>query len=113
MGSGVRNIYKYNKIYSGANPEFIEGDVFKTIIPLTPQVTPQAEMDSENNRTELLLEFCKVPRSRKDIQEFLRLKDRRYLANIVLKPLVSGNLLKLTIPDKPTSPNQKYYSKTY
>ncbi len=41
LGSGVRNIYKYNKIYSGAEPIFIEGDVFKTIIPLTPQVTPQ------------------------------------------------------------------------
>ncbi|MCB2308739.1 hypothetical protein LGL08_19465 [Clostridium estertheticum] len=35
LGSGVRNIYKYNKIYSGAEPIFIEGDIFKTIIPLT------------------------------------------------------------------------------
>ena len=33
LDSGVRNIYKYNKIYSGAAPEFIEGNVFKTIIP--------------------------------------------------------------------------------
>ncbi len=43
LGSGVRNIYKYNKIYSGAEPTFIEGDVFKTVIPLTPQATPQAD----------------------------------------------------------------------
>jgi len=115
LGSGVRNIYKYNKIYSGADPEFIEGDVFKTIIPLTPQatpqVTPQAEMDAEDKRTESILEFCKEPRSRKEIQQFLGLKDRRYLAKSVLKPLVKGNLLNLTMPDKPTSPNQKYYSK--
>ena len=34
LGSGVRNITKYNKIYSGAAPTFIEGDVFKTSIPL-------------------------------------------------------------------------------
>ena len=39
LGSGVRNIYKYNKIYSGAEPTFIEGDVFKTIIPLVPQTS--------------------------------------------------------------------------
>jgi ATP-dependent DNA helicase RecG len=78
LGSGVRNIYKYNKIYSGADPEFIEGDVFKTIIPLTPQ----AEMDAEDKRTESILEFCKEPRSRKEIQQFLGLKDRRYLGEL-------------------------------
>ncbi len=35
LGSGIRNTYKYCSIYtSGAEPEFIEEDVFKTIIPL-------------------------------------------------------------------------------
>jgi ATP-dependent DNA helicase RecG len=34
LGSGVRNLYKYTKIYSGGEPELIEEDVFKTIIPL-------------------------------------------------------------------------------
>ena len=34
LGSGIRNLYKYTKIYSGMEPEFIEGDVFKTIVPL-------------------------------------------------------------------------------
>ena len=34
LGSGVRNIYKSNKIYSGADPVFIEEDVFKTTILL-------------------------------------------------------------------------------
>ena len=34
LGSGVRNLYKYSKIYSGDEPELIEGDVFKTIVPL-------------------------------------------------------------------------------
>ena len=35
LGSGMRNSYKFTKLYSGAEPEFIEGDVFKIIIPLT------------------------------------------------------------------------------
>ena len=41
-GSAVRNIYKYNKVYSGAEPVFIEGDVFKTIVPLTTQASTHA-----------------------------------------------------------------------
>lgn len=34
LGSGVRNIFKYSKYYSGKEPEFIEGDVFRIIVPL-------------------------------------------------------------------------------
>ncbi|GHU16210.1 hypothetical protein FACS1894163_05120 [Spirochaetia bacterium] len=38
LGSGVRNLYKYTQIYSGSDPELIEGDVFRTIIPLLSAV---------------------------------------------------------------------------
>ena len=34
LGSGMRNTYKYTKLYSGGTPEFIEGDVFRTVVPL-------------------------------------------------------------------------------
>ena len=35
LGSGIRNTFKYCGIYSpGTTPEFNEGDIFKTIIPL-------------------------------------------------------------------------------
>lgn len=34
LGSGVHNLFKYSKYYSGKEPEFVEGDVFKIIIPL-------------------------------------------------------------------------------
>ena len=34
LASGVRNLYKYSKIYSGKDSEFIEGDVFRIIVPL-------------------------------------------------------------------------------
>ena len=40
LGSGVRNLYKYTPIYSGQDPQLIEGDVFTTIIPLPGSVTP-------------------------------------------------------------------------
>ena len=34
LGSGIRNIKHYAKIYSNSEPVFIEGDVFKTIIEI-------------------------------------------------------------------------------
>ena len=37
-------------------------------------------------------------------------KHRGYFRRKILNPLIKGGLLKPTIPDKPTSPNQKYYS---
>ena len=38
MGSGIRNLYKYTKIYSEGEPELIEGDIFRTIIPIRPEL---------------------------------------------------------------------------
>src|SRR5665648_238797 len=125
LGSGVRNIYKYSKIYSGAEPTFIEGDVFKTIIPLTAQVTAQATAQvtaqataqvtaqataQENEEIERLLKYCEIPKSRSEMQEFMNLNHREYFRKSILTPLIKGGLLKLTMPDTPTSPNQKYYS---
>lgn len=34
LGSGVRNLFKYSKFYSGAEPSFEEGDVFRIVVPL-------------------------------------------------------------------------------
>lgn len=34
LGSGVRNLFKYTKLYSGQEPEFKEGDVFRITVPL-------------------------------------------------------------------------------
>lgn len=118
LGSGVKNIVKYNRIYSGADPVFMEEDVFRTIIPLTmhvsdqatPQATPQAETEVYEDRTREILEFCKTPRTRQEIQNHIEIKDPKDFRKRILNPLIKGGLLKLTIPDKPTSPNQKYYA---
>jgi ATP-dependent DNA helicase RecG len=38
LGSGVRNLFKYCKIYSNKVPQMIEEDVFKTIVPLSEKI---------------------------------------------------------------------------
>jgi len=42
LGSGMRNTYKFTKLYSGGVPQFIEGDTFKTVIPLNGTATLKA-----------------------------------------------------------------------
>jgi ATP-dependent DNA helicase RecG len=37
LGSGVRNLFKYSKYYSGQEPELIEGDDFRIIVPLNEE----------------------------------------------------------------------------
>jgi predicted HTH transcriptional regulator len=79
LGSGVRNLFKYCRHYSGRKiPELIEEDIFKCIVPLTaeattqateqatPQVTPQVE------RLEQIYKFCQTPRSSKEIQAHIK-----------------------------------------
>ena len=34
LGSGVRKLFKYSKYYSGKDPQFVEDDVFRIIVPL-------------------------------------------------------------------------------
>ena len=109
LGSGVRNLVKYTKLYSNSKPQLREEDIFKIIIPITPQVTPQ--VNPQATQQAKILEFCKTPKTREEIQNFLNLKDREYFRSEILKPLINKELLLLTIPNKLTSPKQKYYSK--
>ncbi|MGI6501675.1 MAG: RNA-binding domain-containing protein [Anaerostipes sp.] len=51
LGSGVRNLYKYTKIYSGGEPDFEEGDVFKLTVPLCND-TDESKNESNESKNE-------------------------------------------------------------
>lgn len=61
LGSGMRNTYKYTKLYSGAEPTFSEGDVFRIIVPLNeaaaatvgPAKVPKSHVDTLDDTLEL------------------------------------------------------------
>lgn len=55
-----------------------------------------------------LIEFMDVPRTRKELQEFLGYKSRNYLKDKILNPLIAAGKIDLTVLDKPKSPKQKY-----
>jgi ATP-dependent DNA helicase RecG len=50
LGSGIRNLVKYTKLYSGGEPELIEGDIFKTITPLSMTSEKQANKSNGKKR---------------------------------------------------------------
>lgn len=106
LGSGMRNTYKYTQLYSGGTPEFIEDDIFRTIIPLAPvavkkvgpQVTPQ----------DIILAFCTKPHSKAEIMQHCGYSDSKNFTRKYLRPLLENGRLQMTIPDKPRSRNQQY-----
>jgi len=49
LGSGVRNLFKYGRRYSGQDPQMIDGDVFRIIVPLNDNYSFDA---GGNNRLE-------------------------------------------------------------
>jgi len=110
LGSGVRNLFKYSKIYSNKDPEIIEGDIFKITISV-PGTTGQVTEQVTGQVTEQeLLAFCSIPKSTKEIMGFLGLKHREHFREDILKPLLESKKLSMTVPEKPTSSKQKYFT---
>jgi len=108
LGSGVRNLYKYTRIYSGGvDPQLIEGDIFKIIIPTTPQATEQV---TEQDISAKLISFCQKARTAKEMMNYLGLKHREHFRSEILKPLIDQKKLFMTFPDRHRSPKQKYSS---
>lgn len=55
-----------------------------------------------------LLEYCREPRGRKEIAQFLKLKTASYAMERYIRPLLNEGKLEMTIPEKPRSTHQKY-----
>lgn len=66
--------------------------------------------DKQDDPRKALIGFCSVPRSRQEMMDFLGLKDRPNFTQHYLKPMLEAGLLNMTVPDKPSSKNQKYVS---
>ena len=75
LGSGMRNTYKYTQLYSGGTPEFIEGDVFRTVIPLTPVAVEKVGPREKTH--DAILAFCVEPRSKAEIAEHCGYKNTK------------------------------------
>ena len=48
LGSGTRKLFRYSKYYSGSNPEFKEGDIFRIIVPLDDEYSFDYNLEQKN-----------------------------------------------------------------
>jgi ATP-dependent DNA helicase RecG len=54
-----------------------------------------------------LVEFCSTPRTRAEIVKFVG-KSKNYVMSHIVAPLIANSKLKMTMPNKPKSSNQKF-----
>jgi hypothetical protein len=60
------------------------------------------------DRIILTLEYCRVPKTKGEILENLKLSNRSTNFKVNVFPAIDKGLLEMTIPDKPKSKHQKY-----
>ena len=75
---------------------------------LTSSEEDGAEVKLTQEMLNELIEFCKIARSRQEMQEFCSIKSDEYFRSKVVNPMLALGLVKMTIPDKSNSRNQKY-----
>ena len=106
--SGIPTIRRMMQEYDLQQPEFLD-ERGSFIVKLYKSVIEQKadEMEEVDNR-ELIL-FCKTPRTRKEICDYLGLNSVSYAIQTRVMPLVEKGIIKMSIPEKPKSPKQLFY----
>lgn len=62
------------------------------------------------DKTSAILEFCRTPRSRQELSEFLGVTSTTYAIKRYVQPLIDEGLIRLSNPNAPGSRSQKYTS---
>lgn len=106
--SGIPTIRAEMKRYHLKEPEFL--DERGSFIVKFFKAQEDTDVKPQNEEEAELVLFCKTPRTRKEICEYLGLKSTTYAIQTHVMPLVEKGLLKMTLPDKPKSQKQRYYS---
>ena len=58
----------------------------------------------------MIIDFCKEPKSVQEIMDYFGFESRTSLRRKYIAPMVEQGILKMTIPEKASSKNQRYYS---
>lgn len=66
------------------------------------------EQGKEKVNINKILKYCEMPRSKKEIMRYVGLSHKVHFEKRYLYPLMKKGKIAMTIPDKPTSRNQKY-----
>ncbi|MBE6853572.1 MAG: AAA family ATPase [Ruminococcus sp.] len=106
--SGIPTVLAAMEEYALPAPVFSsDHGVFKVV--LYNGESKNINIDSSDPDEKLILDFCKQPRSRTELEQLF--SDKMTIAYVMSKyihPLIEKGAIRLTIPDKPKSKNQKY-----
>lgn len=106
--SGIPTIRREMAEYGLPEPVF-QNRRNEFVVILYNQAVVSVE-ETKQNEGDALLVFCRIPRSRQEIADYLGIKATTYMMNKYVLPLIQQGLIQMTIPDKPKSRNQRYYA---
>ena len=109
--SGIPTIRRAMAEYGLPDPEFLDERGSFLVKFYKEQKEKTMEDDAENEEVKNLLLFCRTTRTRREIAEYLGLSSITYAIQRHVMPLVEKGLIHLSIPEKPGSPKQLYFSK--
>ena len=116
-GSGLRKIVseteklpEYTEAYK---PEFFSTAIdFRVILKNMNYYLSQnnlvSDQDKSENTLQAILDFCITEKSKQEICSHIGYRSPTYFTRKYLNPLLASGQLKMTIPNKPKSRNQKY-----
>lgn len=106
--SGIPTMYHDLRELNMPDPEFLvqRGDF---IVTFRNNIVPVEETIDKNDMEKAILQYCKEPRSRKELITFTGLS-QYYLIKKYVGPMLADGLLRRTLPDKPKSSKQKFIS---
>ena len=107
--SGIPTIKKEMKKYNLREPEFLD-ERGSFVVKFYKEMIPNEVKAAEKEELNHLILFCKTPRTRKEICDYLGLSSVTYAIQTYVMPLVECGKIRLSIPEKPSSPKQLYYS---
>lgn len=110
--SGIPTIRKAMSSYGLKEPVFMDrrGNFSVVLYNEPAEVSKEPIIDSLTQQQKSLLEFLKVQRSRKEIADFLEISSTSYAIQTYVTPLVQRGLVKLSVPERPKSHAQRYFS---
>ena len=107
--SGIPTIRRTMREYRLPQPEFLD-ERGSFIVRLYKYGKNEIIVENENIENRELLLFCQTPRTRKEICEYLGLSSVTYAIQKHVMPLVERGSLKMSMPDKPKSSKQLFYT---
>jgi predicted HTH transcriptional regulator len=105
---GIHAVWEENKLSRPVLIEQFNPDRVVLKLQIETEKIGVDKNTTQDTTQDKIMNFCSIPRSSAEIQEHLGLKSKKHVVITYLNPLLESGKIVMTIPDKPTSRNQKY-----